>query len=374
MTPSEAYIVLNLLPDIGPGCVRRLLEVYPAIEEVLGRPADELGRVRGLGPKRADYLANWQRHVDLDEELRCCDQAGVRLVPRNDPDYPELLAEIPDPPLALYVRGNAAVLGQAGTRGLAVVGSRRHTHYGVDATKRLVRSAVQAGWIVVSGLARGIDTVAHETTLEADGITVAVIAGGLAEINPPENLPLARALAERGALVSEQPMRMRPAKQFFPMRNRIIAGLCRGTLVVEAGMGSGALITAQQAAEQGRLVYAVPGRIGDPQSQGCHSLIKQGAKLVDRFDDIMEDATFLPGFAILGATGDPVPVTPAPGPELTADERRLVDSLAHGELGLDQLVGQCQLPLPRILATLSLLEIKRVVRQLPGRRYALYTT
>lgn len=375
MSPEDAYTILNLLPGIGPIRVRQLLSVYDAPQDILDRPVAELSSINGVGPKLADKLANWRQHVDLEQELRTADRAGVRILALSDPDYPELLAEIHDPPLVLYVRGQTSVLSRASQLGLAVVGSRRHTHYGITCTERLTRSAVHAGWVIVSGLARGIDTAAHRATVEMDGCTIAVLAGGIAQLYPPENQDLARDLCAKGALISEQPMLMKPDKRAFPMRNRIIAGLCRATLVIEAGDRSGALITAQQALEQGRLVYAVPGRIDSPHSAGCHRLIKEGAKLVESLDDIQEDVSFLPGFDLFDSLQSEPEPRPAPAPaiDLSDAERQLIELLRESEQPIDLLVEKAAQPVASVLATLSILELKRLVRQLPGRRYALYT-
>jgi DNA processing protein len=381
VTPNDAYLVLNLLPGIGPVRVKQMLEIYESPVELLERPASELGRLPGIGQKLAETLAGWRGLVDLPGELHQADRAGVRLVPLSDPDYPPLLRELHDPPLVLYVRGNANVLTRAGQCGLAVVGSRHHTLYGITATQTLVRSAVARGWVIVSGLARGIDTAAHQLTVELEGCTIAVLAGGLSQIYPPENLELARQICERGALVTEQPMLMKPDRRTFPMRNRIIAGLCPGTLVVEAGRQSGALITAHQAADQGRMVYAVPGRIDAPQSQGCHELIKQGAKLVESIQDIVEDVLYLPGLepaaddAAADEDGDAAPpARPALAADLAPDEAAIVALLREGECSLEHLVARSGRTTAALLGTLSLLEIKRVVRQLPGRHYGLYNT
>ncbi len=382
MTSGEAYIILNLLPGIGAVRVRNLVQIYGCPEAILERPAEELSRLPGVGAKLAGVLAGWRQQIDLDRELRLTDQAGAQVIGLDDPAYPEELREIHDPPLALYVSGNLSALQRTAKLGLGIVGSRRHTHYGISTTQRFVRSAVQAGWIVISGLARGIDTVAHQTTVENGGCTIAVLGGGLAQLYPPENKELARAISESGgAVVTEQPMLMKPDKRTFPMRNRIIAGMSRAVLVVEAGEQSGALITAQQGLEQGRNIYAVPGRIDAPQSSGCNRLIKNGAKLVESLDDIMEDFCFLPGFDLFdGGSSQPrqqeleLDAQRDSLPELSPQESRIVAFLRDGERPLDAMVEGVGDSLPTLLATLSMLELKRIVRQLPGRHYALYTT
>jgi DNA processing protein len=287
VTPREAYIILNLLPRVGPIRVKQMLQHVAGPAHILERSPAELARIPGIGDKLAEILGNWRRYADLDDELAACEKSGVRLLTLADDAYPAILREIHDPPLCLYVRGDIDVLADCSEHGLAMVGSRHTTHYGQGMAERLAAAAVQTGWIPVSGLARGIDTVVHQATVKHEGRTVAVIAGGLQHITPPENLDLARRIAETGAVISEQPLRMAPDKRMFPMRNRIISGLCRGTLVVEAGAGSGSLITARLALEQDRAVFAVPGRADTPHAAGCHALIKDGAKLVETIDDVL---------------------------------------------------------------------------------------
>jgi DNA processing protein len=257
-----------------------------------------------------------------------------------------------------------------------MVGSRHTTPYGVKMAEHLAMGAAYAGWPVVSGLARGIDTVVHEAVLRANGCTVAILGSGLGQIYPQENVALARRMAEQGgALVSEFPMEFHPDKRTFPMRNRIISGMTLGTLVVEAGATSGSLITATQAADQGRQVFAVPGRVDSPQSRGCHALIKDGAKLVETFDDIAEEFARLPGML-------PTPPAAAPssagtqaaasssttGLELSPLETTLLSLLGTADMAIDDLVGAAEAPAAEVLSALLRLEMRRLVRQLPGRR------
>jgi DNA processing protein len=368
----RAYLILNLLPGIGPLRVSQLLSLFPSPAAVLEASAAELARVPGIGSKLASTVADWANQCDPAKELEMIEQAGVLLLTRDDADYPSLLAEIHDPPLCLYVRGNPAALAR--TRGgISIVGSRRTTSYGTAVTDRLATAAAVAGWPVVSGLARGIDTVAHRATLDAGGTTVAVLGCGLAYVYPQENLALARRIvAEGGALVSEFPMMCRPDKRNFPMRNRVISGLTRGTVVVEAGLKSGSLITAGTATDQGRSVFAVPGRVDSPQSRGCHALIKDGVRLVESFQDIAEEFAGLPGLDLFSEAEKGAATVRKSAPDLTLTdlERKILSFLDENETAIDTLIVAAGEPPARVLSTLLLLEMKRLVKQLPGRRVA----
>lgn len=371
MTRQEAYCVLNLIPGIGPVRVRRLLSVFGAPEAVLAQPASALAKVTGIGAALAEAVADWRQAVDLRGELALANRAGATLLTPEDDAYPEALKAIYDPPLCLYVRGDASVLSRRADSLLAVVGSRRTTRYGEQTAERLCGAAVDAGLVLVSGLARGIDTVAHRVCVEHGGATVAVLGGGLATLYPPENTGLAQAIVDGGgAVISEQPMLMKPDRRTFPMRNRIIAGLSRGVLVIEAGRNSGSLITARQALEQGRTVFAVPGRIDSPQSSGCHMLIKEGAKLVEGLDDVVEELSFLPLFDSAHTPSRPAERdAAAQSREVSETESLILACLDEGDRSLDELLSETELPVSRLLAELLTMELKRLVRQLPGRRF-----
>jgi DNA processing protein len=370
VTERDAYIALNLMPGIGPVKVRQLLAVFGKPEAILQASPPQLRQGTGLSAKQAETLGNWRQHVDLDSELAAAQAAGVEIVPACSPYYPERLREIYDPPLCLYVRGNPEVLRQLASRSLAVVGSRRMTRYGQEMAERLTMAASRAGWIIVSGLAHGVDTIAHSTTLKYEGTTVAVLGSGLARIYPEQNIGLARAISEKGAVISELPMNTSPDRRWFPMRNRIIAGMSQGTLVVEAGIKSGSLITAQQALDNGRPVFAVPGQITSPNARGCHSLIKQGAKLVESLEDISQEFEFLPALLDEPHGLRPASAPAAPNfPELTANEAAVAKLLLEGEAGAEQLALDAQLPVHEALAALLMLEIKQVIVQLPGKRF-----
>ena len=245
-----------MVSGVGPARLAALTAACGSPSAVLERSAAELHSIPGIGEALAAKIASWREHIDLAAELDLAERGGVRILVQADPEYPSILKEIHDAPICLYVRGTLPDLDSAS---IAIVGSRRMTAYGRTMAKHLSESAVYAGWTVVSGLAYGIDAIAHQAALDAGGKTIAVLGGGLARVQPQDHLPLAREIAQSGAVVSEYPMEFPPNRRSFPMRNRIISGLSRATLVVEAGIGSGALITAAAAIEQGRSVFSVPG-------------------------------------------------------------------------------------------------------------------
>ena len=335
-------------------------------------------RVEGIGPKLAAEILAAPKKIDYLGEEKLAADAGVSIITRNCPDYPNLLKHIPDPPLVLYVRGQTGVLKE-GETGISIVGSRRPTDYGIKMAESLSVSAVTSDWTTVSGLALGIDTAVHRATVEYGGKTIAVLGSGLGRLYPQENLHLARNIIEKGAVISEFPMTFPPDKRSFPMRNRIISGLTYGTVIVEAGLKSGTLITANQALDQGRQVFAVPGRADQPQSRGCHSLLKQGAKLVENFSDVLEEfnSETLFDFQNQNSIGEEdlnqknKESVLKPVLTLNETEQRIVKFLSQGESTVDAIVEALKLPIGSLFATLIEMETKRLVRPLPGRRYAL---
>ncbi len=353
MDKREALLILNLIPQVGPVRVRKLLERFESPELILSAPVRHLKEVSGIGTEVAQNISDWEKHVDRDAELRAVEKAGAQLLIEDDEDYPGNLREIYDPPLVLYVRGK---LLPRDNKGIAVVGSRETSNYGLEAAKKLSYQMAFSGVTVVSGLARGIDTAAHQGALAAKGRTVAVIGAGLNQIYPPENQALADKIIEAGAaIISEFPMNAKPTPQNFPMRNRIVSGMSMGTLVVEADLRSGALITARMALDQGKLLFAVPGRIDSLRSRGCHRLIKQGAKLVEDVADILGEFEFLfPAGGIPGDEGESRRTLAAT--ELSDNEQKLFDLLGSEELDIDTLIEQSNLPSPAVSASLLALE------------------
>jgi DNA processing protein len=360
MTETEACIALNMVPNLGPVRLRRLLERFESPETVLRARAGQLRDVEGIGPELSEAIAGWETRVDLPAELARVRDFGATVITRTAPEYPRLLREIYNPPILLYVWGK---LTERDQHAISVVGSRKTSHYGLECAKKLSYQLAYAGLTVVSGLARGIDTAAHQGALAAQGRTVAVIGSGLMDLYPVENAGLAEKIASSGAVVSEFPMTFPPSPQTFPYRNRIVAGWGSGILVVEAGLNSGALITAGQAIEHNRTVYAVPGPIDRPTSAGSNRLIQQGAKLITGAGDILDDFhTLFPVSAEKSAT----PGIRAP---LSSDEKAILDAIETSETPLDAIVGKSGLPMPKVSSTLLALEMKRLVKQLPGQQF-----
>jgi len=365
MTDPEALVALNLLPKIGPVRVRRLLEYFGTPAAILGAPKDKLVRVDGIGEETASILHRWQDHADPVAEIAEAKQRGISIVTQQDPDYPSPLLEAYDPPLLLYVWGK---IEDRDRHAIGIVGSRRATPYGRNVTKKLSFQLAGAGFTIVSGLARGIDTTAHEGALAAKGRTIAVIGSGLAKLYPPENLGLAEKIADgNGAVVSEFPLHTAPDRQTFPMRNRIVAAWSKAVLVTECPSRSGSLITANLASEYGKTIYAVPGSIDSPMSMGCHELIRDGATLIFDGSQILDD---LGGLQFSGASK----AAPAPTvdlPPMSEEEAKVFAAVRHEDQPVDRIIDASGLPAPVVTATLMKLEMKRLVRCLPGFRYSL---
>jgi DNA processing protein len=364
MTSQEALVALNMLPKIGPVRVRRLLEAFgdsPA--SILGAAKDRLMRVDGIGEETAKILHGWQDHADPATEIREAAGRGIAIITQEDEDYPAPLLEAYDPPLLLYVWGK---LEARDKHAISVVGSRRATHYGMQATKKLSYQIAQAGFTIISGLARGIDTAAHEAAVAANGRTIAVLGSGLAKLFPPENLALAEKIASGfGAVVSEFPLHTSPDKQTFPMRNRIVAAWARAVLVVECPAWSGSLITANLASEYGKPIFAVPGPIDKPTSAGCNQLIRDGATLVADASHLLDDLGQLP-FARQASVAEPA----AENPELPEEEAAVFAAVMVDESPVDRIIERSGLPAHVVTATLMKLEMRRLVRAFPGFRYA----
>ncbi len=359
------WFSLRSVPGIGCHLFKRLLDAFGSPQSVLAASADRLCAVQGLTEKTARALL---RHRTPQSALFALDRAldaGYSVVTLSDPSYPPLLREIPDPPAYLYVAGTLDGI----ERCVAVVGSRHPTDYGVANTWELSRALAERGFTVVSGMARGIDTAAHEGALDGGGKTVAVLGSGLDRPYPAQNRRLAHRIAGSGAVVSEFPPDAGPDAHHFPVRNRIISGMSFGTVIAEATLRSGSLITARLAADQGREVFAVPGSVQSFKSTGTHTLIKQGAKLVEHAGDVIEE--LLP---MLGA--DTVPPAPpkAPGPALTEGEAAVCAALGPYPVHIDELARRLSLPAGRLSGLLLALELKGVVRQLPGKQFVLPET
>jgi DNA processing protein len=359
---TRALLALHLVPGLGPRLTKALVERFGSAARVLTATASELSAVKHIGPQTAGNLATALRGVSIEKELELLELHETQLLRLGTPGYPEALATIHDPPYLLYQRGS---LVAADARAVAVVGTRHCTNYGLRATERLSEGLARQGWTIVSGLARGIDAAAHRGALKAGGRTIAVLAGGLAKIYPPEHGELAQEIRAQGALVSEAPMNTTALAELFVPRNRLISGLSRGVLVVEAPTKSGAVYTAEFAAEQGRQVLAVPGTIDSAASAGTLALLRNGATLVRHVDDVLEALGEKPAKATASTAPTPKP-TP---PNLTPAQQKLWDCIAGEPVHADLLVQQSGLAVTEVGTALILMEMQGHIRRLPGNRF-----
>jgi DNA processing protein len=360
LTERQAFMVLNDLPNIGPITLNRLLAEFDGDPRaLLSAEKRRLESVRGVGPETSAALIAWRTHFDLArEEDRLLHAAAVFLTAREE-GYPKMLKEIHDPPIGLYRKGDFSFDRPC----VAIVGSRRTTLYGQSVAKKLGAELAQMGFCVVSGLARGIDTAAHEGALSVGGKTAAVLGTGIDIIYPSENLDLYRRIVDSGAVLSEFPFGRKADRQSFAMRNRIVSGMSEAVVVVESDIQGGAMITARFAGEQGRLIFAVPGRIDQATSKGCHQLIRDGATLLTGVDDILSELNYLDGFRPQAIeTSGEASVLEQLLPQLEGPELRVFECLRGGEkLGIDALTNLTGLGASEVSAALMMLELKRLV-------------
>jgi len=364
MEIREALVALNLIEHVGPIRVRQLLEHFGDAPAILGASRSQLLQVRGIGEDTAAAIAAWEKTTNLGAELKRIADSGCCIVTQDDPEYPESLRQIYDPPIVLYVKGN---LSPKDKNAVAMVGSRMTTHYGLEVARKLAYQLAYLGVTVVSGGARGIDTASHQGALSGKGRTIAVLGTGINLVTPPENAKLFEQIAANGAVITQFPFNRPADKQSFPIRNRIVAGMTLGTVVVEANLTSGALITANFATEYGRQVFAVPGRIDSPRSKGCHDLIKKGAKLCEGAEDILSEFEYL--FPISNRPLSPGQAGVLPALELSENEQKVYDALEHDEVGIDDVIRKSGLPSSAVSVALLSLEMKRLIRQLPGKMF-----
>jgi len=350
------YIGFNLVRGIGSIRLRALIDAFGNVERAWKAPAEAL-QAAGLDRRSLENLLQTRARVDLEAEVRRLAAAGIQALSWEDPAYPPLLREVPAPPPLLYIRGQ---LQPEDAWAVAVVGTRRISSYGREVTRRLVSALARSGITIVSGLARGVDGVAHRAALEAGGRTIAVLGSGLDQIYPPEHRDLARQIVAAGALLSEYALGTQPEAANFPPRNRIISGLSLGVLVTEAGQNSGALITASYAGEQGRDVFAVPGSILSPGCSGTNRLIQDGARLVLEVADILRELNL----TMVAEQAEARQVLPA-----TAEEAALLKCLGSEPLHVDELRQAAGMPIAQVTSTLALMELKGMVRQVGGMKY-----
>ncbi len=397
---GRAYLRWALAEGVGPLALSRILIQFGTVEQALGATAAELARIRRIGEKTADRIARSRDAADVEREVAIAAEHGVRIICREDDDYPPGLRQIPDAPIVLYVKGQ---LRPTDAVAIAVVGTRRCSIYGSEQARRFGELLAGAGFTVVSGLARGVDAFAHHGAVDAGGRSIAVMGRGLTEIYPPENEALAAKLLDHGAWISELPMATAVARNTFPSRNRIIAGMSLGTLVIEAPRRSGALITARLASEYNREVFALPGRAQDVASAGTNDLIRRGyAKLTTCLEDILEElgevgeklAANAPppagrgqgssvrgeGRAGPGGEGSPggsgAPRTgpnalgesgsPGPLAHLSEIEKRVYEAVGYDPVFQDLVLAATGLPPGEVLAAFTSLELRGLIKRLPG--------
>jgi DNA processing protein len=352
-------VQLSMIPGIGPLTQRNLLERFGSAGSVLRAPPSELRQVQGVGSQLSQAISTSRRSNVIDE-IKRCQTNDIRIVHMQGETYPRMLREIYDPPGVLYVRGE---LKPQDHLAIAIVGTRHATLYGRQQAERLGGALARAGLTIVSGLARGIDAAAHQGALEAGGRTIAVLASGVLNIYPAEHKELAENIVRNGALISEASTLSKPRPGSFPRRNRLITGISLGVIVVEAAPRSGALLTATHASEQGREVFAVPGRVDSRASRGCNRLIRDGAKLVESADDVLEEL----GPLVEAAPQEDGRVVHRPAElQLNDQERAVLDAIESDATNIETIVTTTGLPVHRVLSTISVLEMRKLIRRLSG--------
>jgi DNA processing protein len=369
MTDKLPWLGLRSIPGVGLVLAQRLARRFGGPAAVFQASGKDLAAVKGITPAIAQAILSFRDWDKLEARLAHLTAQGGEMVTQDDPRFPVRLKEIPYPPPYLFIKGT---LAPEDNLAVAMVGTRGASYYGLKAARRLAGALAARGVTVVSGLARGIDTAAHQGALEMSGRTLAVLGCGLDVVYPPENRQLYRDIPARGALISEFPLSTPPEAKNFPIRNRIISGLALGVVVVEAGVTSGTAITVRYALDQGREVFAVPGPIDSPTSAGPHRLIQEGAKLVQNLEDVLQELPALsqaPGPLFATATANRV--AEAPGPARAAPEDPLLPLLGSEPVQLEELVQAAGLPVKDVLARLTLLELQGLVQELPGKCYVL---
>jgi len=367
----EKWLKLTTADNVGPITFAKLIKHFSSIDHALGASVSELTKIDGIGFKTAEQIVRTRDKFDVAGELELAERLGVWVIHLDDERYPHLLKRIYDPPPVLYVRGS---LTNADNLCISIVGTRRCSLYGQEQVSRMAHFLASAGLTIVSGMARGIDTAAHQGALSAGGRTIAVQGCGLANIFPPENKKLFELITESGACISELQLKFEPLPENFPPRNRIIAGLSWGTIVVEAGLRSGAMITAHAALDNNRQVMAVPGKIDSPLNKGSHLLIKQGATLIESVEDVMEAIGYIgeqlkshiSEAAAKASQMVEAPLFDAGRLNLSDYERAIYNCLNDEPLHVDQLIEQTGLAAGNINAGLISLQLKGLIKQLPG--------
>jgi DNA processing protein len=362
MTEREACIAFSVFPGIGPMRFKLLIEYFGSAKNAWEASLKEFHTIN-LGGALIQKFSEFRLTYDSDAYQKHLTHQHVNTLIYSDAKYPKLLHEIPDPPIVLYCKSKPGMGKIDMERTIAVVGTRKITPYGIDVTERITRELVECGFTIISGMAYGVDAVAHTTAIQAGGKTIAVLGCGVDSIAPPSNAGIYQKLTEDGcgAVVSEMPLGMRPSKGLFPSRNRIISGLSKGVLVTEGADDSGALITARNAGEQGREVFAIPGPITSHYSKGPLYLLKQGAVLVESARDIMQALGF-----------DEKKTVPQTLDYLTTPvEKSIIACLSLGGLHVDEIIHRTHLSGPNVFSTLTVLELKGIIKDIGGKVYEL---
>ena len=360
---NAPWLALARVKGLGAVSFKKLTTRFVDPTAAFSAALTELEQVEGLHRDAIDGIVAFSDWAEIDEEIERARDAGIAIVPFTNPNYPARLRTIADPPPFLYVKGNILTDDD---KAVAIVGSRSASEYGRRVARDLARGLASLGFTVVSGMARGIDASAHESALQAGGRTIAVLGSGVERAYPAEHETLYRRIGENGAVLSELPIGTRPLAFNFPARNRLISGLSLGVVVVEATEKSGSLITATLAVEQGREVFAVPGEVGSSRSRGAHRLIRQGAKLVESVDDIIEEIAP----QLLDRTGSATQRAPRVLPQNASDATRTIFALLQeNTLQVDQVIERTGMSAAQVLETLLDLELQGLLRQLPGKIY-----
>jgi DNA processing protein len=352
MTDLEALVALNMVADVGSIRLKKLLEFFGKPQNIFEASFKQLTHIFGIGEKIASQIHTFKKE-ELDKEFALAKKLGLRIMSWEDEDYPLNLKNIYDPPIVLYLKGE---LKKEDNLSIAIVGSRRASIYGLSCAGKFAVELAQRGFTIVSGMARGVDSYAHRGALKGNGRTIAVMGSGFNHIYPPENLELAEGISQNGAVISEFAINTEPFKQNFPRRNRVISGLTLGVLIVEAARNSGALITADFALEQGRDVFALPGKVDSQNSFGTNALIKDGAKLVSSVDDILEEFNIF----------DPIVKLK---PDSTQSEKVLDNLFSDEPISLDEIVERTNMQVGEVSVLLLKLQLKKLIKQLPGKQF-----
>jgi DNA processing protein len=358
MTSLEALVALNMAGSIGSSRLDKLLEYFIRPQDIFNASVSELIRVSGIGENLAGRIHSFKKE-DLEKELKAAAKLDLKIITITGAGYPENLRNIPGAPIVLYVKGE---IRPEDNFAIGIVGSRQASFYGLSTAEKFASELSAQGFTIVSGMARGVDTSAHRGALKVSGRTLAVMGSGFNNIYPRENKELAEEISRVGAVISEFPLNEQPLKENFPRRNRIISGLSLGLLVTEAARNSGALITADFALEQGREVFALPGKIDSESSSGTNALIKQGAKLVTGVEDILEE------FSLTPVSPEKIGVSPKHNLK-NEEENRLYGLITPGGVSLDELIEKANMDIPEISAILLALQLRKLIRQLPGKQF-----